>query len=1240
MSGMPSPSPVRSNHGDRDKDSMWYFTTEELQNSPSRRNGISPDLELSYRQMTAYLIQEMGQRLQVSQLCINTAIVYMHRFYAFHSFTHFHRNGIATASLFLAAKVEEQPRKLEHVIKAANKCLNQPNTSTTDAYYIEQAQDLVFNENVLLQTLGFDVAIDHPHTHVVKTCHLVKACKDLAQTSYFLASNSLHLTSMCLQYKPTVVACFCIYLACKWSRWEIPQSTEGKHWFHYVDETVTMDLLKKLTDEFIAIYEKSPARLKAKLNSIKALAQGATNRQGQVKEKKADQDWQVADMMKMYQPADSSGSVTGGSGGGGGSSSQSSSSQYGGQGPSANDQQQQNVPPTMLPPPSHQPPQQVRKSEMHSSSSQHRSHHSSSSSSTSSSSHHPPKIGYSSGEVSDHKLGGNHKQQQQPPYGTNMVNRQREHSSSSSHSQSMMAPSSKSSSSSSSSRSSMANNMPSQSLSRPSSQGHSMDVNYHKSRDRSLQGPPGSHNMPPHGMPHKLPQKQQDSGRSLSKDHSGRMYSEQQNKQSSSSGNKAFSASSSSSSSSTQYGGNNPQLPPVSGSNQSSNKADAIHEIPRNMMHSSRGYNQPPPTAPTNGPPNNLLNFHQQQQQQGSRHSSSTNTNLSNNGSLKHEQSKQQQQISVHMQQPSQPSTHNHKPLMAQADAGYPGLTASQHDLQQQQQQQQQQSHAASLLGNNYCKIEPLQHSDDNSLSQFNSAHNQNTVTKTVSSMFSPDWNDKLMGHHEPQPSQAQQQTSKQQHQLPSNLNYSNNGGMTNSINTSEAYSGFKLTGLKESPPKIKTERDTPSKKDKSRTQQDPSLITGRSGSSSSTSNPNQPLLKTSLSNKLDGHVAGFNELAGTSNVGNAAGGGGVKRPNDQVTIKSEDDLISRDSKIRKLDSIGDTGKHNQVVNGIETNPDLVRNLLKESLCPPSALLKSESSIITPSLQPPAELFEPSATTSTQNPLHNTSAISASATNTLSGNSDVSAMETEEQGTSTSGSKSEKKKKKDKHKHKEKDKDKSKDREERKKHKKDKDRHRDKDRERESETAEHVKIKISKEKLESSGEPIGFKIKIPKDRIMGDISGPAATSHSSMETTHAPPVLKIKISKDKLESYSSGSASDILAGPPTQGYGHSSSQSSYAPYVSSHSSSATTHSSSSSSSSKKKDRDKDRERDKDKKRQHESSSKSNGGGGSSSLSMTAVGVTTNGSITGGTHSSSNSAAGGTTTQKSHYPSKF
>ena len=43
----------------------WYFTAEQLQNSPSRKCGVDADKELQFRQQTAYLIQEMGQHLRV-----------------------------------------------------------------------------------------------------------------------------------------------------------------------------------------------------------------------------------------------------------------------------------------------------------------------------------------------------------------------------------------------------------------------------------------------------------------------------------------------------------------------------------------------------------------------------------------------------------------------------------------------------------------------------------------------------------------------------------------------------------------------------------------------------------------------------------------------------------------------------------------------------------------------------------------------------------------------------------------------------------------------------------------------------------------------------------------------------------------------------------------------------------------------------------------------------------------------
>ncbi|KAK2880389.1 cyclin-T2-like isoform X1 [Channa argus] len=248
----------------RGPSTKWLFTREQLENTPSRRCGIEADRELSYRQQAANLIQDIGQRLNVSQLIINTAIVYMHRFYMIHSFVKFHRNIISQTTLFLAAKVEEQPRKLEHVIKIAHACINpqEPALDTKGNAFHQQAQELVALETIVLQTLGFEITVDHPHTDVVRCSQLVRASKDLAQTSYFMATNSLHLTTFCLQYRPTVVACVCIHLACKWSNWEIPVSTDGKHWWEYVDRTVTLQLLDELTHEFLQILEKTPSRLK------------------------------------------------------------------------------------------------------------------------------------------------------------------------------------------------------------------------------------------------------------------------------------------------------------------------------------------------------------------------------------------------------------------------------------------------------------------------------------------------------------------------------------------------------------------------------------------------------------------------------------------------------------------------------------------------------------------------------------------------------------------------------------------------------------------------------------------------------------------------------------------------------------------------------------------------------------------------------------------------------------------
>ena len=55
-------------------DEKWYFTKEQLAETPSRRCGIDADKELSYRQQAANFIQDMGQRLVVYESKISLLV--------------------------------------------------------------------------------------------------------------------------------------------------------------------------------------------------------------------------------------------------------------------------------------------------------------------------------------------------------------------------------------------------------------------------------------------------------------------------------------------------------------------------------------------------------------------------------------------------------------------------------------------------------------------------------------------------------------------------------------------------------------------------------------------------------------------------------------------------------------------------------------------------------------------------------------------------------------------------------------------------------------------------------------------------------------------------------------------------------------------------------------------------------------------------------------------------------------
>lgn len=240
----------------------WIFTAEQLKQTPSIKAGMTDHEELFQRQMAAGLIRKIGQKLKESckrpnGLCVNTAMVYMHRFYMFHSFQKFPGRVMAPCALFLAAKVEETPIKLEFVIKTSHMIQNPGAPPLSEKMYEEIQKELIANENLLLQTIGFDLEIVHPHTSVITRADLIGVPKLTTKLAYELASNSLHFTTMGLQYSPGTVAAVCLNMAFKGCNLAIDQSREGKDWWNYLEDDLKFEKILEVQKEFLSIIDRN-----------------------------------------------------------------------------------------------------------------------------------------------------------------------------------------------------------------------------------------------------------------------------------------------------------------------------------------------------------------------------------------------------------------------------------------------------------------------------------------------------------------------------------------------------------------------------------------------------------------------------------------------------------------------------------------------------------------------------------------------------------------------------------------------------------------------------------------------------------------------------------------------------------------------------------------------------------------------------------------------------------------------
>ncbi|KAM0787176.1 hypothetical protein ACM66B_006424 [Microbotryomycetes sp. NB124-2] len=225
--------------------------------TPSRLDGVEPQLERDLRSLGALLIQQAGIMLRVPQVVMATAQVLFQRFWFVTSLKHFGVRDIGMGALFLASKLEESPIRMRDLINcyaylvALIKHCARSSTTASDApatfnayapmdYFASEFYDmkdaLVIAEMQILKRLGFQTQTGLPYGHLVNYLQVLELAEDkeLVTTCWAFINDMLQTPAPAL-YPQSTLAVASIYLAVRVSTEPIALPLEPVPWWTLFD---------------------------------------------------------------------------------------------------------------------------------------------------------------------------------------------------------------------------------------------------------------------------------------------------------------------------------------------------------------------------------------------------------------------------------------------------------------------------------------------------------------------------------------------------------------------------------------------------------------------------------------------------------------------------------------------------------------------------------------------------------------------------------------------------------------------------------------------------------------------------------------------------------------------------------------------------------------------------------------------------------------------------------------------
>ncbi|KAK5013499.1 hypothetical protein LTR39_003618 [Cryomyces antarcticus] len=249
-------------------EAQWLFSESDLARTPSIVDGMTPEKEKEMRGKGVNFIMQVGIMLKLPQLTLSTASVFFNRFLMRTSVIDkpgmkaLHHYQIGATSLFLATKVEENCRRMKEIIIACCRVAQKNPNIVID----EQSKDywrwrdtILYNEDILLEMLCFDLTIEAPHKILFDFLkyYSVEHNKKLRNAAWAFVNDS-NLTQLCLLFNSRTIAAAALYCAAKHCGVAFADDDAHRPW--WTAQCVALPDMRRACNYMARCYEHTPVR--------------------------------------------------------------------------------------------------------------------------------------------------------------------------------------------------------------------------------------------------------------------------------------------------------------------------------------------------------------------------------------------------------------------------------------------------------------------------------------------------------------------------------------------------------------------------------------------------------------------------------------------------------------------------------------------------------------------------------------------------------------------------------------------------------------------------------------------------------------------------------------------------------------------------------------------------------------------------------------------------------------------